>query len=1720
MPRFETKINFSGYNSNETLTNFPALVVLSTNINGFSYADFVSPANGTDLRFTDTDKSKFLNFEIDNWNTNGISRVWVQIDQLASNSSIYAMWGSTNWNEIPAYSTNGAAWNSDYEAVWHLSEVVTNGATTTNAYRDSTANQRNGDQVGNSNISGPLGLAQYFDGSNDYINVPASIVSMTDLTIAAWLRIDGPTNWDAVINHDDWNAGNVHYQFPEGPTTLNYDIGNSWHVDFDSFSFNTGRWYYVVAAYDRSAGGTNGTLTLYVDGDLKQRAGGLNTTYNPSPTPGHIGSWGLDRYFKGAMDEFRILNSAPSSNWFRMAWLTAASNEQFCSYGEIQHEFAFTYYVSLTGGNVWPYTNWVDAATNIQNAVDAASDGDTVLVANGTYILNSQIDVNKSLTIKSVNGMGSARIDGNNTNRCFNLYNHFTIISGLGIINGNAGSGNGGGVLCSGTKPIISNCFFILNTAGDEGGGICYGTINNCLLLGNSAKDGGATAYSTVNNCSIIENSAIHYGGGTFHGTINNSVISENSSGEYGGGVSYGTVNNCSISQNKSKKGGGNYGGTFNNSIIYYNYAKNNQNRGVGSSYNYCCTTPDGTNGVGNISADPMLITFSQIATNSPCIGVGSSSYTSGSDIDGEPWKVPPSIGCDEVYANAVSGSLYVSISADHPFAYVGVPATLSSVINGKVSMSTWTFGDGFAQFNIANPSHTWSSPGHYNVKLLAVNNTYPAGISDSITIEVITNIHFVNINNSTPVSPYSSWETAATNIQDAVDIAWNGAVILVTNGTYLLNSQIEVDKILTIKSVNGPENTIVDGNNSVRCFLLQDYEIKISGFTITNGKANTEINGKNAGGAVFAYGFAPVITNCVITGNSADYAGGIVGGNVYNSIITANSGYLMGGGAVESALYNCVISKNLASYGGGIYVCDVYNSTISENSASMGGGIYESTVRNSLIIKNRAEGEGGGVYGSYAYIYNCTITENTANTGGGTSDSKIYNSIIYYNSAILNTNRNDGSYEYCCTTPDATNGIGNISENPMLLSFSHIATNSPCVAAGSTNYSSGVDFDGETWKNPPSIGCDEVYANAILGQLSVAISADNIFAYIDSQLTFYADIDGKTFGNIWTFDDGSAETNKFIISRSWNATGSYNIVLTAFNETYPAGISDSITVKVGTNIHFVNKNNSTPVPPYSSWESAAKNIHDAVDVANNGGKIFVNNGIYMINSSIDVYKSLKIQSVNGPKKTIVDGNNSVGCFNLHYFNTTVSGFTITNGISVFYLNSGGVSCFDTTPVITNCFISGNSASYFAGGVMNGTVNNCIISGNSANYFGGGNFGGILNNCLIKGNSASSDAGGVYYATINNCTIVENVATNAGGVYDCTIYNSIIWSNSAFNVSNNYYDCDIKYSCSFPLPTGEGNISDDPELVINPPFLKGAGGFLWGLKSTSPCRDAGTNPFAPMPIDLAGAPRIIDGIVDMGCYEYAYPPFIDITNYPVEIEYLQTTAEISGTNVNIDGKLGWTNDKNPLTTNFFPQGFSVTVNNLVIGENIISLFGTNRFYQSTPERPARSFVVCIQRKSPIEIATNALIFPSAGSELFEGDATNIIWDVEKITDYIDGTNLTITKITVHLVETTNELATATNDVSNLLGEIPWTVPHLDSKWGSANIPPGPGIRGARVQAGDSGYVLKFEVVDSSSLTNSRIFWDNEFTIVPEPGAIGAVISYILLILSIWRKLKT
>jgi autotransporter-associated beta strand protein len=95
------KITFSGYNKTDTLTNFPALVVLSTNITNFSYIEFGS-TNGWDLTFQNSNETVLLNYEIEKWDPSTISsptdipgcQLWLRADQgvLTNTSGVVTNW--------------------------------------------------------------------------------------------------------------------------------------------------------------------------------------------------------------------------------------------------------------------------------------------------------------------------------------------------------------------------------------------------------------------------------------------------------------------------------------------------------------------------------------------------------------------------------------------------------------------------------------------------------------------------------------------------------------------------------------------------------------------------------------------------------------------------------------------------------------------------------------------------------------------------------------------------------------------------------------------------------------------------------------------------------------------------------------------------------------------------------------------------------------------------------------------------------------------------------------------------------------------------------------------------------------------------------------------------------------------------------------------------------------------------------------------------------------------------------------------------------------------------------------------------------------------------------------------------------------------------------------------------------------------------------------------
>lgn len=254
--------------------------------------------------------------------------------------------------------------------------------------------------------------------------------------------------------------------------------------------------------------------------------------------------------------------------------------------------------------------------SNIQAAVNAAVNGDTVLVGTGTYIGSGNVNVDtlgKAITIKSYGGAGSCVIDGSGTDRFFYIHNGETtktVINGFTFQNGYAGVGSAiyinnsmptisGCVFTNNNSysygavgiyedtinftPGISNCFFYNNYAGNYGGAIWIyrgsTKVTNCTFQGNTgeisagavyinATGGGYSEKSKFTNCTFIGNSVVNTGG-------------------YGGGLfidefSQAAFVNCLFDSNNSEAGGAAFvfgensaptftNSTFSNNNVTYN---------------------------------------------------------------------------------------------------------------------------------------------------------------------------------------------------------------------------------------------------------------------------------------------------------------------------------------------------------------------------------------------------------------------------------------------------------------------------------------------------------------------------------------------------------------------------------------------------------------------------------------------------------------------------------------------------------------------------------------------------------------------------------------------------------------------------------------------------------------------------------------------------------------------------------------------------------------------------------------------------------------------------------------------------------------------------------------------------------------------------------------------------------------------------------------------
>lgn len=341
------------------------------------------------------------------------------------------------------------------------------------------------------------------------------------------------------------------------------------------------------------------------------------------------------------------------------------------------------------------------------------------------------------------------------------------------------------------------------------------------------------------------------------------------------------------------------------------------------------------------------------------------------------------------------------------------------------------------------------------------------------------------------------------------------------------------------------------------------------------------------------------------------------------------------------------------------------------------------------------------------------------------------------------------------------------------------------------------------------------------------------------------------------------------------------------------------ITVKSsgGNKVTIIDGNNAGPAVTFSAGESPKAVLHGFTiqhgGTSNEGGGISINSASPTVSGNVITNNNAGNGgagiAVNFSPNALVQGNVVINnSQTLGYSGGVGGGGILIGGAGAARIigntienNSwssaagGGMSLFAAgTPTLENNIIRGNSAYDQGGGiwmvnfsdalmVQNLIYNNTAIQG-AGIYFlvPGGNRGPLLVNNTIVGTSAASQGSAVYAdGFYDHVAFYNNLLIGASGtsaLYCDSTYDPTpptLTNNDGYSPSGT----GLAGACSAQSGTN-GNISADPLF---------AGKTKFRLKAGSPAINAGDNAAPDLPSkDLAGKPRIVNGTVDIGAYEY------------------------------------------------------------------------------------------------------------------------------------------------------------------------------------------------------------------------------------------------------------
>ena len=354
------EISFPGYSGSETLPNFPVLVKLSAD-KGFQYAK-CKLEKGGDLRFAD-ENGNLLSSEVDTWDPEGTSLVWVKVPALSKTATVFAYYGWKGAGAVPAVSATDV-WSEGYAAVWHLGGSASPLVESTG---NATAFTSPADGVAPTYAAnGIVGKAVDFATTDDNTTKKRleaadcdALDGFGDFTVEFWSYQETfrDNQAAAILSKRNWGGNGESwflYQNQDSGTWQNLIL--AYGPDGGSgnrTSGNAGKppaanaWVYQVFLRTMS----DDTWAWYWDGESVRSGTGTKnvglSVFSGSATL-KFGGGGGQYSFPGSIDEVRISSVRRSVDWIT-ATRDTVKNDNFCSFAvsatwdDYSHRFSVTF---------------------------------------------------------------------------------------------------------------------------------------------------------------------------------------------------------------------------------------------------------------------------------------------------------------------------------------------------------------------------------------------------------------------------------------------------------------------------------------------------------------------------------------------------------------------------------------------------------------------------------------------------------------------------------------------------------------------------------------------------------------------------------------------------------------------------------------------------------------------------------------------------------------------------------------------------------------------------------------------------------------------------------------------------------------------------------------------------------------------------------------------------------------------------------------------------------------------------------------------------------------------------------------------------------------------------------------------------------------------------------------------------------------------------------